>query len=113
MSEFHSDEHRRLAGEAIDPVRRMSGEPAESTRAEEIEHWIANYTELTAYKDRLLADMHKRLPSMELVAAAEVRGIDIAIIRRQLARYEERLAFWQARAAQVGRERQFTSPKVN
>ncbi len=106
MSEFHSDEHRQLAGQAIDPARRLNGEPAGSTIPEEIAHWIAVYSELTAYKERLLADMRGRLPAIELVAAAEIRGIDMAIIRRQLARYEERLAFWQARAAQVARERQ-------
>lgn len=113
MSEFHSDEHRRLAGEAVDPVRRLDGEPAGSTKPEEIEHWIAVYTELTAYKEQLLTDMRERLPTIELVAAAEIRGIDMAIIRRQLARYEERHAYWLARAAQLARERQFTSPKVN
>ncbi len=113
MSPFHNEEHRLLAGEAIDPARRLNGEPAESNRPEEIEHWIAVYSELTAYKERLLADLLGRLPAIELVAAAEIRGIDLAIIRRQLAHYEERLAFWLARAAQVARERQFTSRKVN
>ncbi len=113
MTAFHSREHERLANEAIRPGRLMDGEPQESTAPAVFEHWIAVYAELTAYKERLLVEMHKRLPAMILVAAAEVRAIDMAIIRRQLARYEERLAFWQARAAQVARERQFTSPKVN
>ena len=49
----------------------------------------------------MLADMVQHMPEMPPVADAEIRGIDMAIIRRQLARYEGRLAFWQHRAGEV------------
>lgn len=101
MTEFHSLEHEGLASKAIDPYRLMESEQPDSVDPEDFRHWITVYTELADFKVKMLADMVKHMPGMPPVAAAEIRGIDMAIIRRQLARYEGRLAFWQRRAGEV------------
>jgi hypothetical protein len=109
MSEFHSLEHAELASKAIDPYRLMDGEHSESKEPEDFQHWIRIYSELATFKERMLADMRQHLPDMPAVAAAEIRGIDMAVIRRQLARYEARLTFWKERVAEVAGARQKSS----
>jgi hypothetical protein len=101
VTQFHNPEHEGLASKAIDPYRLMENERPDSIDPEDFRHWITVYTELADFKMKMLADMVKHLPGMPPVAAAEIRGIDMAIIRRQLARYEGRLAFWERRAGET------------
>jgi hypothetical protein len=101
MNQFHNAAHAELANKAIDQNRLMDGERSESREPGDFQHWIEVYAELGSFKDRMLSVMRQNLPNLPLVAAAEVRGVDMAVIRQQLARYQARLAFWKERAAEV------------
>jgi hypothetical protein len=99
---YHTLEHEELARKALDRGRLMEGEPPDSNDPDDFQHWILVYSELADFKRRMLADMRQSLPQVAPVAAAEIRSIDMAIIGQQLARYQERLAFWKGRWAQAG-----------
>jgi hypothetical protein len=106
LNQFHNPEHERLAKTAVDPQRVLPGENLQSRDPEDVLHWIRVYEELAGFKEHMLADMEAELPELPAVAASEVRGLDITIIRQQLDRYLKRLDYWQRRLRELPAERQ-------
>ena len=81
----------------MDGFRVLEGENLESTDFEDAVHWHGVYSELIAFKERLLSDMAKGLTRLPEEAAGEVKAVDMAITRQQLERYKIRRAFWGGR----------------
>jgi hypothetical protein len=64
------------------------------------------YEELANFKERMLAEMESQIPDLPLVAASELRGLDVNIIKKQLERYLGRLSFWEKRVGDLDAEQQ-------
>ncbi len=103
MPEFHNDGHRDAVARATDSMRLMHGENPDSTDPREITHWIKASTELLAFKEQMLADMHQRMTRMSQASSDEVEELDVTIIQTQQRRYRTRLEFWQRCEQQLGR----------
>ena len=110
MNEFHNPGHRALAGLALDRNRLLDGENLDTTKIEDADHWSAVYGELIQFKYALLAQMRKGLQGLPAEAATEIRTVDMAIIRKQLERYEACRAYWGQRHENLGRGLQVTAP---
>ena len=106
MNEFHNTAHQTLARRALDRNRLLEGENPDSTSVEDAARWSAVYAELIEFKHSLLAQMRKGLPRLPLEAASEIRTVDMAIIRKQLERYEACRAFWAQRGENLARQQQ-------
>lgn len=87
-----------LVRKAVEQSRLMEGEDSASSEPNDVMHWVNVYSELVAFKSRMLAEMTASLPGMAEEAASEVGEVDIALVERQQGRYKERLRFWKERA---------------
>jgi hypothetical protein len=105
LKQFHNPRHEQLAEKALNGQRLMDGENPDSTEIEDAIHWSNVYGELITFKERLLAQMRSGLPSLPGEAAAEVRGVDMAITRQQMERYKSRRAFWEQRTKDLAGKR--------
>jgi hypothetical protein len=106
MKEFHNPDHQTLARRALDRNRLLEGEDLDTIDVEDADHWSAVYGELIEFKVSLLAQMRKGLSLLPAEAASEIRTVDMAIIRKQLERYEACRAYWAQRRENLVRERQ-------
>ncbi len=88
---------RNVAVLATSPDRLMYGEDPENGSLEDAVHWIKAYSELLAFKDRLLLDMESGIKSLSVAAGREIRDLDLNLIEIQRKRYRSRLVFWEAR----------------
>lgn len=104
MNEFHDPGHETLARRALDRNRLLEGENPDSLEAADAFHWATVYSELIGFKQVLLAEMRKGLGKLPGEAATEIRTVDMAIIRRQLERYESCRAFWERRGENLTRQ---------
>lgn len=102
LQEFPNDGDRDAVQRATDSTRLMHGENPNSTDPREITHWIGAYTELLAFKEQMLANMHQGMTHMSQATSDEVRELDVTIIQGQQRRYRTRLEFWQRREQQLG-----------
>ena len=112
MNEFHNPGHETLARRALDRTRLLDGENPDSLEVEDAVHWSAVYAELIEFKQVLLAQMRKSLQQLPVEAAAEIRTVDMGIIRSQLERYEACRAFWEQRRENLVRKSNGANGKV-
>jgi hypothetical protein len=103
MNEFHNTGHQTLARRALDRNRLLHGENPDSTEIADADRWFGVYGELIEFKVSLLAQMRKGLHGLPAEAASEIRTIDMAIIRKQLERYEACRAYWGQRRENLAR----------
>ncbi|MEO6797507.1 MAG: hypothetical protein ABI401_09305 [Candidatus Dormibacter sp.] len=86
---------------AVEQSRLMPGENPATMEPGDILHWLTVYSELVAFKSKILTDMRRTLPNMTEEAASEVAGIDVELVERQKTRYGARLGFWEQRAREI------------
>ena len=110
MNEYHNPGHKTLAGRALDRNRLLEGENPDSMQVEDADHWCGVYGELIQFKYSLLAQMRRGLQALPAEAASEIRTVDMAIIRKQLERYEACRAFWGQRRENLARGRGVAAP---
>ncbi len=110
MNEFHNPGHKTLARRALDRNRLLEGENLDTMDVEDAVRWSAVYGELIQFKYSLLAEMRKGLQALPAEAASEIRTVDMAIIRKQLERYEACRAFWGQRLENLARGPQVAVP---
>lgn len=91
----------QAARDAIAADRLMDGEQPASMILEDAQHWRLVYSELIAFKRMLIATMEERMAMMSQEARAEATSIDLTLTRAQLAHYEKRFEFWNARHAML------------
>jgi hypothetical protein len=102
MADNHNGAHPATAREANSPDRLMHGENSASQSPDDIAHWITAYSELLAFKDKLLVDMRHGMESLSKPASNEIQELDVTLILTQRTRYVRRLEFWTKRRAEVG-----------
>ena len=76
--------------------RRLEGEDLATTRWEDARHWIGVYADLLRFKLGLLARVEQELPNLH-PDAQKAATEDLAIIRGQMAGYQQRLDLWYKR----------------
>src|SRR5258708_1951722 len=87
---------------AVDGNRLLPGEDPRSRQPEDTEHWLAVYTELLQAKAAMLAALNERLTEMTHdVARREIGATDAQLLESELARFQERIDFWQNRKAEL------------
>jgi len=100
-----ADEHGNAgeaARKAADPDRLLPGEDPGATNPEDVDHWIAVYRELLAYKDRLLAVTQETLSQIpDEPARREVAETDRVLITAERERFARRLGYWDQRRGEV------------
>jgi len=106
MDKLNGAGQASLAERALDRTRLLEGENPDSLEVEDAVRWTAVYAELIEFKYSLLAQMRKGLQRLPMEAAHEIRTVDMAIIRKQLERYEACRAFWERRLDNLALERQ-------
>jgi hypothetical protein len=85
-----------------DPDHRLPGEPEEAGAEDDVDHWLATYTELVAYKEALIEVSQHQILRMERSAAREESlDVDDALLRAQLSRYRDRQRFWLTRRPEM------------
>jgi len=57
-------------------------------------HWIAVYRQMISFKDELLRRMRAEADALPEAGRRDVMENDVAIIERQLGRYQRRIEFW-------------------
>jgi hypothetical protein len=87
--------------EAVDPDRRLPGEPEESDLKEEIQRWIAVYKDLLDTKRVMLKAAEKRIAGASEEARKEYRRTDATTLAAERRRLERRLGFWRRRLRAV------------
>jgi DNA-binding response OmpR family regulator len=76
--------------------RLLEGEDPDTDDPEAARSWVVIYAELSGFKRDLAARMERALETMAPPARSEIAA-DLALVRAQLARLEDRLAFWRER----------------
>jgi hypothetical protein len=94
-------EAQNAALDAVEPERLLEGEDEETTYRDDAIHWTKVYTELLEFKRSLLSVAEQRVSSMSDDAGAEVMDTDLKVLTAEAARFERRLAFWQARTDEL------------
>ena len=88
--------------QVLNPHRGLEGEQIDSDDMDEVQHWIAVYSELVGFKKRVLETVYTSLDGLGPAAQKELRGLDVTLLVAQKGRYERRLAFWERRARDIG-----------
>jgi hypothetical protein len=97
-----SSQAHRAADKAVDPDRLLPHEDPKTVYPEDARSWIDVYGELLAYKTRLLELTRSTLQEMDVeTARSEVIKTDETVIEAENKRFEERLAFWRGRLAEL------------
>ena len=92
------DDEKAAAGEAVDPDRLLPGEDPESSELEDSAHWIAVYSELLLFKERLLDTAGQGLSNMtEAESRQEAANTDLMLLSAERTRLQRRLEFWKQR----------------
>lgn len=86
--------------DAADPRRLLPGENPATGSRQEIEHWIARYTELAAFNHEMIARLAGRLASVDR-EEDESEAMDLPLARAHALRIRLRLYYWKARGRQL------------
>lgn len=90
------------AGAIASPDRLLPGEVSDTRHLEDVEHWIAVYSELLAFKKRLLDTTGDEAEELSADARAEVERTDSTATKREAERLAGRLGFWRRRREEFG-----------
>ncbi|HXM56982.1 MAG TPA: winged helix-turn-helix domain-containing protein [Candidatus Dormibacteraeota bacterium] len=90
------------AAAAADPDRLIEGEDPGTGHAEDARRWLVIYTELSAYKDALLARTEQAMATMPREAIRDVEQTDLVLIHAERDRIRRRLEFWRQRLRALG-----------
>lgn len=80
----------------IDFDRLMEGENRKSEDPEDILHWRAVYSDLIAFKEKMLSDTHRHIADVP-ATEAELGKNDLPFLRAEMARLKRGLEFWERR----------------
>ena len=79
------------------PDRLLEGEDPATIYRQDARHWIAVYRQMISFKDELLRRMRAQAGTLPAAGRRDVMENDVAIIEKQLTRYQRRIEFWFAR----------------
>ena len=87
---------------ATDPERLLPGEDPASTDPEDADHWVSVYSELLELKQQLTTNLRDMMEHQRQDVQDELERADVRLLKREIERFEHRLAFWQGRQVPAG-----------
>ena len=91
------DSERLLPGEGAVTDALLPGEDPDGGHFDDIEHWIAVYSELLDFKRFMLDGAAARAARMTTEEAKEeIETTDLRVARAEAERFTRRLAFWRS-----------------
>jgi DNA-binding response OmpR family regulator len=75
----------------------MEGEDPGTTHVEDARHWVAIYTQMLEFKERLLGRARDDSEALPAPARQKVHDEDLITLERERAKVEVRLQFWRQR----------------
>lgn len=91
----------QAALEEVAPDRLLAGEEEDTRHLDDAVHWIKVYTELLEFKRSVLATTEESVETMDPDASREITETDLKTLLAEALRFERRLTFWRARAAEL------------
>ncbi len=101
MSHEHREHYRDLATRATDDEVLLPNEDFGTPYLEDAQHWIAVFTELLAFKERLIAMAEEISEAMEKPGREEVESTDLVLLQAERKRFQDHLARWQQRSREL------------
>jgi hypothetical protein len=92
--EAMTDNPREAARRSLDPERLLPGEDIESSDRETAARWAQVYRELMETKQMMAANLTAAVDRVSSSARAELKTVDLVLIRFQLDRFERRYQYW-------------------
>ena len=92
---------QRAAENAVDQDRLLPNEDPASRTLEDVEHWVAVYTELLAGKARLLDVLLQQMEATRQEDATREFVGDQTMMLAEIDRFQRRLRFWHDREMEV------------
>jgi hypothetical protein len=89
-----TDDPQEAARRSLGPERLLPGENPRSREHEDAVHWAQVYRELMETKQTLATDLAAALERTGKAASAELKSVDMVLIRFQLQRFERRFKYW-------------------
>lgn len=83
-----------------DPERLMEGEDPDSDNLEDAEHWLATYSELLGFKDRLLREAENGTSELSDTSQEEAMR-DLSLLDKEKARLVNRYVFWRDKVQEL------------
>ena len=93
------DQEEEAVQMATDQKRLLPGEEPGSQLSADAAHWIDVYSQLRETKHQLIANLKEMMERQSQEAQDELERADVRVLELQVARFEKRLAFWQAKLA--------------
>lgn len=103
IAEKPDPETVEAAREAITPDRLLPGEEPGSHLLEDVQHWVAVYTELLAGKSRILDLTLQELESATHDETQDELVHDQTLLLAELDRFQRRLQYWHDREMELRR----------
>lgn len=96
----------QAARDSVAHDRLLEGEDPNTRYVEDAAHWIAVYSELLLFKERLVDTAQQGLTSLtEELARAEVASTDLLVLTAERERFHGRLEFWKERRRELSNRR--------
>ena len=83
--------------------RLMEGEDPRTTHVEDARHWVAIYTQMLEFKERILQRVREEARSLPEPAREFVGEDDVPLLEFERERVQRRLEFWRARHWELAR----------
>jgi len=92
------DVQRLLPGEEASLDAYLPGEDPTTAHQDDVEHWVAVYSELLSFKRFMLDGASARAAEMVTSEArVEIETTDLRVARAEAERFSRRLGFWRGR----------------
>lgn len=92
------DSRRLLPGEEATIDAYLPGEDPTTAHLDDVEHWVAVYSELLSFKRFMLDGASARAAEMVTAQAREeVETTDLRVARAEAERFSRRIGFWRGR----------------
>lgn len=102
MQRADNDPDAQSALAQVQQDRLLDGEDPTSSYLEDASHWIAVYSELLLFKERLVDAAEQGMRNMtEPLARNEAIQVDLPVLLAQRNRLRQRLDFWKERGREL------------
>ena len=102
MGEVRRNPEARKALAQVQRDRLLEGEDPSSKLLDDAAHWIAVYSELVLFKDRLVTSAETGARELtEALARTEAVEVDLPVLLAERDRLRKRLDFWKERRREL------------
>ena len=93
------------ADRSIDVEPLLPGENRKTPFADDAQHWISVYSEFVRFKSDLLSTVEAERAALSPAVAEALSATVVSQLVDQFGSLQRRLSFWQARLAELTRQR--------